>query len=350
MINLSNKILKNDELQLLKKGGSYIPNNLQYHSILPTVLILYKLLVNPSTGKLYSDTNTEITLHEISSNAIKKCKFINKNDKQALSRLINENTPFIANVQYLIHHLIKVCKDNINDNPEKITLKRLLNDNDIIVSKTDKGNCLTILEKTFYEKECMRHLQDEQFYSLIDNIDDDAIARKISNLLRKALNDDTIDKNTYDKLNPKKPYFERNFYILPKCHKNISTWPVPHKQPPGRPIIVNTNSVTQNIGKYIDTELQKIVDKQPFVLKSTNHFISVITHAKCTPNSIFFTMDVTSLYTNIPLKKGLDIIDKYCDMFPTCIQNKQFLLSMLEICIFNNEFKFKNQSFKQKKE
>ena len=82
------------------------------------------------------------------------------------------------------------------------------------------------------------------------------------------------------------------FYISRKIHK---------KGNPGRPVVSSINCHTANISKYVDYHLQPIVKQIPSYVKDTNDFINKINAVKSVPkNSYLITMDVRSLYTNIP--------------------------------------------------
>lgn len=51
----------------------------------------------------------------------------------------------------------------------------------------------------------------------------------------------------------------RNFNLLPKIHKDSSTWLVPHEVNPGRPIV--SDSETYSLSQSIDTYLRPLVTR-----------------------------------------------------------------------------------------
>ena len=106
-----------------------------------------------------------------------------------------------------------------------------------------------------------------------------------------------IDRETFNFLRPKNARTSR-FYILPKVHKtNI----------PGRPIVSSCGAPTENISLYVDYHLSPLVRDLPSYIKDTNDFLTKIqTIGDIPEESLLVTLDVTSLYTNIPHKEGLD--------------------------------------------
>ena len=90
------------------------------------------------------------------------------------------------------------------------------------------------------------------------------------------------------------------FYISPKIYKEGN---------PGRPVVSSINCHTANISKYVDYHLQPIVKQISSYVKDTNNFINKINAVKIVlKNSYLATMDVRSLYTNIPNAEGISAL------------------------------------------
>jgi hypothetical protein len=70
---------------------------------------------------------------------------------------------------------------------------------------------------------------------------------------------------------------------------------------PGRPIVSACNSYTENISKYLDLILQPYMKSLPSYVKDTYDFWRKLKSLpKLSKDSVIVTLDVTSLYTNIP--------------------------------------------------
>ena len=95
----------------------------------------------------------------------------------------------------------------------------------------------------------------------------------------------------------KTPQFE----MLSKVHK---------KGNPGRPVVNSIDCHTTKISKYIDNHLQPHVKElKSYVKDSTDSIRKANSMEKIPDNSIVLTMDVRSLYTNIPNKEGIEAVE-----------------------------------------
>ena len=93
------------------------------------------------------------------------------------------------------------------------------------------------------------------------------------------------------------------FYTLTKIHKPTLV---------GRAIISSSSSwcdgPTERLSSFVDKLLQPIAQIQESYLKDTTHFISFIESTRVPKNAFLVSMDVTSLYTNIPQEEGITIV------------------------------------------
>ena len=71
---------------------------------------------------------------------------------------------------------------------------------------------------------------------------------------------------------------------------------------PGRPIVSSINSHSSKISEYVDYHLQPEVLKTKSYIKDTNDFLNHLDKIPATvsKNSYLVTLDVKSLYSNIP--------------------------------------------------
>ena len=93
------------------------------------------------------------------------------------------------------------------------------------------------------------------------------------------------------------------FYMLSKIHKH-------RKLPPGWPIVSGNGCPTERISEFIDFFLQPLIKCIPSYIKDTTHFLQCLMRiGNLPPGSILGTLDVASLYTNIPNKEGMEAAD-----------------------------------------
>ena len=92
---------------------------------------------------------------------------------------------------------------------------------------------------------------------------------------------------------------------------NTSVQPFIHWQQatgnPGRPIVSSNSHPTEHISEFVDFHIKPLVNKLPSYVKDTNHFLNIqLTLPDLPANSLLVTLDVSSLYTNIPRNEGID--------------------------------------------
>ena len=79
-----------------------------------------------------------------------------------------------------------------------------------------------------------------------------------------------------------------------------------HKCPMGiRPIVSTVNSATANLAEFLDHYLQPIMKQLPAYLKDTTQFLREIADIPVHGETWLVTVDVKSLYTNIPNEEGI---------------------------------------------
>ena len=118
------------------------------------------------------------------------------------------------------------------------------------------------------------------------------VTQLINELYRKNHIDDMTKKwlcQTSDP--PQNPVF----YTLKKIHKPVPT---------SRPIISECEGPTEKLSAFVGKLLQPIAQQQKSYLKDTTAFINFIERTKVPEKALRVSMDVTSLYTNIPQEEG----------------------------------------------
>jgi hypothetical protein len=274
----------------------------------------------------------------------KPAKFDKIHAKRQLSRVIkNQNT--INSIISDINMSAAVSNLSVS---ERKALKELQDNENIVVTLSDKGDTWVVMDKDDYIYECNRQLQDTSVYHPVQQSQRQVHSSLLRKVLLAMLRDKCITKRQFEKLVPQDNKIkDRVFYILPKIHKSISNWSRNEKVPPGRPIIANTNSADTEISSYIDSFLQPILAKQPYVLKNSEELLAALNNVTINENTILFSLDVTSLYTNIPLAKGIQIVDNFFEKYPQPSRPTKYLLELLKLTLFKNEFTFNGQFYTQ---
>ena len=89
------------------------------------------------------------------------------------------------------------------------------------------------------------------------------------------------------------------FYTLTKIHKPTLV---------ESPFISGCDGPTERLSSFVDKLLQPIAQIQDSYLNDTTNFIRFIESTRVPRNAFLVSMDVTSLYTNIPQEEGITIV------------------------------------------
>lgn len=139
----------------------------------------------------------------------------------------------------------------------------------------------------------------------------------------------------------------RQFYLLPKIHKEPDKWSKPHEIPPGRPIVSDCGSETYYAAEYIDFFLNPLSNRHPSYLKDTYDFIEKIKNLHIPDDALLFTMDIDRLYTNIDIAEGIQAIRNIFCKFPDSRRPDRELISLLQINLTRNDFEFNGDFYLQ---
>ena len=166
-------------------------------------------------------------------------------------------------------------------------------------------------------------------------------ARKVRNIITELYQKKHIDEMTLKWLSqtPNPPRIPV-FYTLTKTHKvNLSS----------RPIISGCDSPTERISAFVDSLLQPIIKEQQSYIKDTTQFINFVEGTRVPQNAVLVSMDVTSLYTNIPQEEGITTICHAYDTFYTTTPPipTHYLREMLRPILQENSFQFNRKDFLQ---
>ena len=261
--------------------------------------------------------------------------------------LTNEKVKNVANPQLnMFSSSLKNRDPNNLSKCEKDALKRLKTNLDIIVKPADKGGATVIMNRDLYRAEALRQLNNTKYYSKIPESLATKNALKIKEIMTKIKNKKFITEAQYKYLTGPEDYSTRKFYLLPKIHKDVKKWPHP-SMPEGRPIVSDTNSESSRAAEYIDSFLGPLATQHFSYLKNSYDFVSKIRNVEFPPNYLLVTGDVKSLYTNMDLKRTMDVVRETFMKYPDPARPDRELLELLEYTLYNNDFSFDNQQYLQ---
>ena len=338
VMNLSNYQIFYEELEILGKGIKFCPTPPPYdHGA-----------VKENIDKFFRNVNLFLFFSEEDNSP--STTELNSTDgfKHHELKVTSKFNPPKPN---MLEHIQEILTDRIlNHNPSKARprnltnkqyqiLDELQNNNCIVIKKADKGSNIVIMDREFYIKEARRQLTDTKFYKPCDENLTIHHHSLVQELILEMFNKKIISEQTFKFLS-KGGKRTSIFYLLPKIHKNLTN-------PPGRPIVSSVDCPTERISMMLDLILQPLLLDTKTYIKDTPDFLRKLEELEILPEENFFTLDVTSLYTNIPLEESLDIMEE--EFFPKtkCGIPVVYLRKMLELILRCNNFKFNRKHFLQ---
>ena len=179
-------------------------------------------------------------------------------------------------------------------------IKELKSRDDVSITKADKGGAVVIMDITSYIAEADRQLNNEEFYKKITHDPTQLHAERINNTIDQLKGEGLISEKVAKGLKVDNPKTAK-FSLLPKVHKTGN---------PGRPVISSVECHSSHISKYVDYHLQPQVVKLKSFTKDSTDTLNKISSIKeeITKDDILVTMDVRSLYTNIPNEEGIQAV------------------------------------------
>ena len=125
------------------------------------------------------------------------------------------------------------------------------------------------------------------------------------------------------------------FYLLLKIHKDP-------KNPPGRPICSGSGSPTEKISQFVDHFIGPLLPlSQSFIWDST-YLINILNELTLQPGVLLCTLDITSLYTNVPHNEGIQSIKEILAIHstPNNLPHNRYIVELHEVVLTNNHFEF----------
>ena len=177
-------------------------------------------------------------------------------------------------------------------------IKNLAANNDLVISKPDKGNGVVLLNKATYVDKMNDVLLDRTKFTPITTDPFTFMLKhedKVNRFLRKLKNNGVIDDTTFQSLycSGSRPGI---MYGLPKVHKNDC---------PLRPILSAIGTHNYKLAKFLVPILAPITLSE-FCVKDSFSFAKELSDLNF-PGCVMASFDVKSLFTNIPLSETIDI-------------------------------------------
>ena len=249
----------------------------------------------------------------------------------------------VSNLQEYISNVLSDLKDGYTKHIQPRTknlskhelqsIKELKTDSALIVKLADKGGAIVIWPKDAYlAAEAYRQLNNNNHYKKLTYDSTDEILTQTKTLAFNRHKSRIIDSLTHKFLTSDTQARTLQLYLLPKIHK---------PDVPGRPIISGCEGPTVKVSQYADHLVKPLPKHIPSYVQDTTDFLRrIFTFNKnLTNNFILVTIDVQSLYTNIPNDEGIQAcIDMFKKHNKTTTELEQSIIEVLTHILKNNSF------------
>ena len=251
---------------------------------------------------------------------------------------------YISNIYQDLKTEYEEHKEHAKPNISKDELQAIHNlktDNDLIVKPADKGGAIVIWPKDAYLAEAYRQLSDSNHYRKLAHDPTLGTLAEAKRLANKLHTSNIIDNTTHKFLTIENQARTPQLYLLPKIHKQDN---------PGRPIISGCGGPTVKLSQYADHLLKPLLKHIPSYVQDTTDFLRRIfsLNQDLPDNIILITLDVKSLYTNIPNDQGIqacvDMLNENNIITPEITQS---VIDILSLILNKNTFTFNNEHFLQ---
>ena len=222
-------------------------------------------------------------------------------------------------------------------------IKSLRNNNNLVVSKSDKGVGFVLLDHVDYVNKMLLILNDDTKFTKLGPVETcdhtTSIEVKFQKQQRKWVKSNLLSPEISDSIRPVGSIHSR-LYGLSKIHKDGV---------PLRPILSMVDSGRQKVSSWLSSVRQTVLEHLScFCIKDSFSFSKIIRNFS--PTDMFMSsFDVCSLYTNVPLEKTIEIC---CDvLFRSSLPKPTFPESvfkhLINFATSSVEFSFNNIMYRQ---
>ena len=225
-------------------------------------------------------------------------------------------------------------------------LKSLRANNDIFITKPDKGSGVVILNKKDYINKMEVILHDKEKFAKLGDVETHdktaKLERKLQKRLLELVNSKMLATEIYDRIRPtgsQRP----QMYGLPKIHKpNV----------PLRPILSMIGSAQHELAKWLSEVLDPVLQKySKHCIKDSFTFAEFMQNLIIENETSFMcSFDISSLFTNVPLSETIKICADalYRSELNSPPFPEEVFIELMETATRSVEFSFNNEMYQQK--
>lgn len=211
-------------------------------------------------------------------------------------------------------------------------------ENNIIITRADKGNKTVILDHDEYVRSVENMLNNNQTFVPVAKPEPRLNAWM--RLARSTVRGCTNIMSTYrqNSLRQSNYQFPR-LYALPKIHKQGDL--------KFRPISSDIQSPNYLIAKWLCSEFKKFPQPRGFSVKNSYDFINGVKNHKFKPNEIMASLDIESMYTNISVREASRAILFWLRSINIDREKIDEYMRLVDLCLGTCYFQFNKKVYQQ---
>uniref|UniRef100_A0A5S6QSR1 Reverse transcriptase domain-containing protein n=1 Tax=Trichuris muris TaxID=70415 RepID=A0A5S6QSR1_TRIMR len=226
------------------------------------------------------------------------------------------------------------------------TIKKLRNEEGIVITKADKGNAVVIMDREMYNSK-VKDLLHADTYKRLRNDPSENVRKQLKSILTLMSNETKEEQISTMAVNLK---FSTNFtapelFCLPKIHKEGI---------PLRPVVSSYKSLTNNLCTYLARMLKPLIGNRPSHTKNSTSFVNEIKSIGIDNEDMLVSYDVKDLSTSIPLDMAytiiLEALSKDSSLNQRTKLNPFHLVQLVKFCMEEgNFFQWRGKFYSQEK-
>lgn len=216
--------------------------------------------------------------------------------ESAIVSCTNEEKAFVRRKAAAALEKARVPQPNLTSE-ENEALKRLREREDVIILPADKGKATVILDRAEYQRK-LRSLLDDGPYRPAQRDPGPKLRRDLRSVLVRAVDEGRLTRAEHIRLCP--THFQTpHIFGLPKVHKAGL---------PLRPIVSLRDSVLAPISRVLAAVMKPFVHCDSYIRDSEDLVQNL--RSRGLTGGEFASLDVESLFTNVPVSETLDIFER----------------------------------------
>ncbi|XP_018311680.1 uncharacterized protein [Mycetomoellerius zeteki] len=219
------------------------------------------------------------------------------------------------------------------------SIRFIKNNPKIIFTRADKGNTTVALDRDSYIDKITRMLDDKKTYIKLTKNPINKLAKNVQELLKKWKSKNFISEPTYRKLRSSDGILPRA-YALPKIHKEGT---------PFRIIISSLDSPMYSLASFLHEIISKNVERPFSKIDNSFQLVKKLRGTQIDENFSLISLDVVSLFTNVPIDFAIKSIEKRWNKIKKgiSIPKKEFI-GAVSLVLESTFFAFNDEYYQQK--